>query len=1104
MSSQEAARNWSVCGRIWILCAVGLLATAGVSMAADNGGSAPARWSWQETHAKVLPTGALEWTPRPFVFDKGASVRYIDFEAGNDAGDGKTKQTAWKHHPWDANAKGEANACKGIHTYVFKGGVVYRGALKGTESGKPGDPIRLTRDPAWGKGRAIFYGSTQIKGGWKRAAAGDAPGIPQPGKVWYNDVGKKYDPDGTSAERSYTAKFSAMWQVSGQKVERLHIARDPNYDLSDPNNPVKNWHTWSAFKGRRNAGTLTSPALKGLGEKNLLDGAAIWTEHSFLMATVHKVSPKNYNPRTGSVDIRSGGGTDFGRIPRATVHFMVENVAQFLDVPGEYFYDLKGPKAGRLYVFPAGGVDPNRVVYEVAQVRFPIWIQDQHDIVVSGLEFRYNDPDDGIYAYPRQVGASPCVRIVGNCVNITVKNCRFYHVANAVTAFPRPEKVDPPSGPYGVYRREIGDFDNDVMDNIVISDNDIQHVEKSGAILLTGASARRPGAVYGQLKHIDVLRNRVVDTGFRPGNSGTSSIPAISVILPETCEIAGNIVDTSWGNGIFTLGGKTTGAHNGVPLTRMLVHDNQIDNTMLGCNDYGGLEHFQGGPIYIYNNITRNCVGTRALGRELGYSLYLDGGFKCYVFNNIIAGNPKPDQPDYYNHCGYFMVFGFMDQLFNNTIYRFERGLDGSSGNRSNILGNLMLDCSRTFIGQNRPGDVSMQFGGDTGEMGRTGIPTMSYASNVFFGDPRGNPGKNDAFGYVGGTSGSGAGRGARVHTGSTLEELRGKLEAENCRLASLGTHVAEMPVVDPAKRDYRPTPNSGAKEQGVKYFVPWALARTVGEWNFYRSAASPKVVLGEGFYMTDEYVGRGMYYFIPRNDLSVSQCTAKDYVAGPLEDWIEGALVFDGKERVASLSHAEMTKSMTYPGGRGGAKNTYDGSKRETLDMGLNNFLIETVFKTNAGHTKGLLASKSAAAGYELAVGSEGGLRLTLQAGGAKAVVVSKVKVNNGKWHHVIAEVDRAAGRATLYVDGKVAGEGKLDAIAKNASLANTADFAVGKGLSGAVDFLRVCRSTLAESKTSIEELHAWEFDGPFLRDFCGNKPAGKRDAGALQYVSP
>ena len=64
---------------------------------------------------------------------------------------------------------------------------------------------------------------------------------------------------------------------------------------------------------------------------------------------------------------------------------------------------------------------------------------------------------------------------------------------------------------------------------------------------------------------------------------------------------------------------------NEAPLARVLVHHNQVENTMLGCNDYGGLEHFQGGPVYLYDNVIRNCVGNRTLGGELGYSLYLDG-----------------------------------------------------------------------------------------------------------------------------------------------------------------------------------------------------------------------------------------------------------------------------------------------------------------------------------------------------------------------------------------------------------------------------------------------------------------------------------------------
>lgn len=1061
-------------------CAALLALSLCAGLAASVHAQTPAHYSWQDPHAKVLPTGGLEWAPKPFVFEKGDSTRYIDFDAGSDARDGKTAQTAWKHHPWDASATGEAKAAKGVQTYVFKGGVAYRGVLKANESGEPGHPIRLTSDPAWGTGAgpASIYGSTQIRGGWKKATAADAPEIPSPEHVWFIDLGKDYDPDPDRA------KFSAVFQVEGGKVDRLMIARQPNYDLADPNDPVKTWPTWDKYDPK--TGTLTSSALKGLGDKNALNGATLWTESDFLMgaASNYAVPPGAYDQQAGSISGRDFGAHWFSRIPRAKVHFMIENVARFLDAPGEYFFAVNGPKAGRLFLWPARGIDPNRAVYEVAQTRIPIFIADQHDIMISGLEFRYNDPDDG-GPHDNYVGngsPAPCIRLLGNCTDITVRNCRFAYVAGAVTASLRADGDGGPSN-------------DKTMDNIIVSDNDVQHSERAGTISIMGDSQKAPGASYGRLKHVEILRNRVFDTGFRPGYSPWSSIPAISVGMPETCEVAGNIVDTSYGNGIITYGGKDSGATNTVPLTRILVHHNQMDNTMLGCNDYGGLEHFQGGPAYLYDNVIHNCVGNRTLGGELGYSLYLDGGFKCYCFNNIIAGLVKEGQPDYYNNCGYFMVFGFLDQMFNNTLFHFTNALDGSSGNRSNILGNVMMDCKNSFIGQNRQGDVSMMYGGDTGEMGRMGIPTMAYGSNVFFGNPK-------EFGRIAGTGSIGASATkAPVLPGKTLEELRDKLQEEKCRVSSLGWQVSKAPLVDPVKHDYRLTADSGAKERGVTYFVPWALARTVGEWNFFKNPANPQVVLGENFYMTDEYLGREMYYFLPRNDLTVNVCTAQDYVAGPLEDWIEGALAFDGKTRVATLTHAEMTKNMEYPG-KAGSKVAYDGAKRETLDMATNNFLIEIVFKTNPGQATGVLASKLAQAGYELAVGADGAAHLTLQASGGKATAVSTVKINDGKWHSLLAEVDRAAGKAAFYVDGKAAGESKLEGLSADAPLSNTADFVVGKGLAGAIDFLRVCRSTLAESKTSIEELYTWETAGPFLSDFTGKASAGgKRDAGAMEH---
>jgi hypothetical protein len=68
--------------------------------------------------------------------------------------------------------------------------------------------------------------------------------------------------------------------------------------------------------------------------------------------------------------------------------------------------------------------------------------------------------------------------------------------------------------------------------------------------------------------------------------------------------------------------------------------------------------------------------------------------------------------------------------------------------------------------------------------------------------------------------------------------------------------------------------------------------------------------------------------------------------------------------------------------------------------------------------------------------------------------------------------------------------------------SLSNRADFVVGDGLQGAIDFLRVCRSNLAESRTTIDELYTWQTAGPVTRDFCGNEPVGKRDVGAIETL--
>ena len=114
---------------------------------------------------------------------------------------------------------------------------------------------------------------------------------------------------------------------------------------------------------------------------------------------------------------------------------------------------------------------------------------------------------------------------------------------------------------------------------------------------------------------------------------------------------------------------------------------------------------------------------------------------------------------------------------------------------------------------------------------------------------------------------------------------------------------------------------------------------------------------------------------------------------------------------------------------------------------------------------------------------------------------------VNDGRWHHVIAEADRKAETLTIYIDGKqdAAGPGLAD----DASLANDADLYVGgtprgHNLRGTIEFIRIARGTLADARTTIDELHAWQFHGPFLHDFTGRaRPDDGGAAGAIDDVS-
>ncbi len=1142
------------------------------------------QYKWQEPQAEVTETGAILWKPKPFEDNlEGQDVRYIDFENGDDTNDGTSPDTAWKHHPWDAFATGKAAEASGPLTYVFKRGVYYRNPLKATESGEPDRPIRLTSTKNWGEGEAYLVGSIKLPADWKpvKEADLDAPKyLAEPEKVWvldlqtydwWNNARPGYNASAIGADNfklnrpTFSVPFAGLFRAEPDgEGAMLHLARDPDWQPAGNEFAHDYWHAWSGKddpmldeKGEeawKSIGPYGAPAqddrLKGKPQ-DWFTGGIFWSTYPSLMGSAlpsdplpaevtHKQTKKtipSYNPETGQVALMQFHGFSKGTV------YKIENLPQYLDTGGEFYLDQdRKEKRSLLYYRPEEGSNPNQEQIELVANRGCVYIKDSSNISISGLSFRYAG------------GAG--ITVDGQCENITIKNNTF----SDLTKYGVELEVKPDEKQWLKKKwNDPAEWKVENPDNLVIADNKFTDVWDSTIKLNTGHGFGTQSWPWSHLKHVEVLRNYIENVGLRHSGTQYTAIPAISVRQAETGLVAGNIVKKSFGSGIMVFGGQTGGfPGSDWPLTRVLIYHNSTEDTALAVNDYGGFSLWQGGLLYVYNNSIGNSTGYMPGGlwgrREpltLSYPYYIDGGYKICGFNNVIWDRSvDPEDPFRSETAGYFSVFGFLNHFSNNTVYRHARATGGSSGNRTDIVSNVFADISEEYVRNNRVENPSLVGGGDTGKSGIVGIPSLAYGRNIFQGKAKG-----------GSLVESNERRGVQVEqdiVGDTIAELAEKMQAFPVRWGHLGAQVEEMPIVGELEEggltekgaegaDFRLTENSAAIDAGAKYFYPWSLYATVGEWHFTENHADPTVVLDYALYMDESHYDRFMYPLLPVLSLETNAATLEDYVPAPSEDWVNGAMKFDGG-RFCHVMDGEMRKDAEviitqFITGRGqqsmkkyhdwpkehwkfpepeggftdkgdpkfGPEQTakYPGERRNTLISTTRNLLIEAMVKPEANHTGGYIANKQdGEAGYALMVNDHGKAQFVIGAGGKFSAVASEKSINDGDWHHVLAEVDRESGRMSIYIDGEKSGETKAD-LAAEVSIDNEADFVVCKSsagdegyLVGDLDFLRVCHGTLEDAKTSIGELYAWQYvSGPHLFDMRGQPFKGeRRDAGALE----
>jgi hypothetical protein len=1050
-----------------------LVAAHGVAIGQDA-----ARWSWQEPQAKVLPTGDLEWAPTVFEFKADESVRYIDFESGNDANDGLSKQTSWKHHPWDPSAGGNAAACKGVHTYIFKQGVDYRGEMNAKESGTTAAPIILTRDPSWGEGSAVICGSEAVTG-WKQGMNNHF--IPEPEKVWYVDL--------SWAPRN-------VWMVGKDgAVTRIALARTPNWTATDPTDIQSQWWTWknpdkpfdnyATINGERRHLAFDKEDINESKPQEYYANAIVWTTKGWVMG-------RPFQARVLAVDREHGslvfpcqwGGAPTYKIIRGC-RFYLEDKPQYLDSPGEFWFDKQG-NGGRLYIRLPGDIDPNAVRVEVAKRIHMIDSSGMSHVHISGLTFRFTNTYWNLTAAPywvshESIDVEPgCVRLLGSGTDIKVTHCIFEHVHK------------------GVRLKAVGR--QDAIDNVVVDDNVLSDADSGGIELADSSTYGDVEPPMGRLYDVRVMRNRFDHIGLRPDLFGQGG--ALIVQYARTVEVAGNIFDRVCAQGIDVHGAKPSGAATDRPFTRILIHHNKAVDTLLNNDDFGGIETWQGGPAYVYDNISGNPGGYRNWDHVLspdtedrfGHSYYLDGAFKNYYFNNIAWGKSKGPSGKLANTSAFQEIISYENTFFNNTIYNFvrtSRRQEPQAG-RVKFLGNVIESMGLSVFRDADPAPAAAVNQADSGRRrNQFALETNAYSRNVFY-----DIGLGEGFGVL-----EPSGRWHR-----TLDSFRQALELYKPLAATVGVMAEHSPLREPAAFDFRPSAISAALGQGARVFVPWSLYETVGEWHFCPIRGDPARILDEHWCMSSYYTVRDTYYRFPTYPLKAVNVTLKDFQIGPLENWTTGALHFSGRNQFAVLANADIDRSVPIGGQRGTRQRTVSGADLRNPQIHTSNFLIEVYFKTVLGQRGRTLIQKQDDAGYALSVNEAGGVTLAAQAAGARSRLASHGTVNDGRWHHVIAEADRKASTYTIYIDGRQDATGP--GLGAGASLANGADLYVGgtphgRCLDGAIDFLRIARGTLADAKTTIDELYTWEFNGPFLYDFNSRKrPADGGAAGAIDGV--
>ncbi|MCM8767350.1 MAG: right-handed parallel beta-helix repeat-containing protein [Candidatus Omnitrophica bacterium] len=295
-----------------------------------------------------------------------ATTYYIDYEKGDDNNSGTVLEKAWKHCPFDKNAKGLAKSTKikGGDVLLFKGGVVYYGCIEIDGRFTYGDkdnPIVLKGD-GWGDKKAIIDGSEIIEGEWKKISNPEqCKGNPNWENIYYIELKKSY---------SFTQGFY-------EDDEFLWYSQEPN-----PYDPffydkISNFRVIP--KGNQNVKqtrtSITDPRYFTQKESDFWNGAYVVLWRVPNITVIRKIM--NYDPESSTIYHEDVGGDLY--TDRDSYYSIINHIS-LIDSPGEFALD---EEKKFLYLFPRGDIKTHK--YKVRVRDAGIVANGVKNIVIEGF-----------------------------------------------------------------------------------------------------------------------------------------------------------------------------------------------------------------------------------------------------------------------------------------------------------------------------------------------------------------------------------------------------------------------------------------------------------------------------------------------------------------------------------------------------------------------------------------------------------------------------------------------------------------------------------------------------------------------------------------------